>query len=156
MNKKILIGSIGAAVLLVLVSFSSIVSAQTIKSQKTNFTINSILTKLKNKNNLETSGIIGGIITISGGLLIVFLILLYIGIASNNDVALNILVKIISTGLNILQYIFIFMIGYMVAAGMGTLPPFLKMLEPILVPMILGLAYAFFIIMHILDPDIIM
>jgi len=154
--RKIVIVSSGVIALLILVSFSSIVSAQSMKSQKTNYVINSILSKFKNKNIRETKGIIGGIITISGGLLLVFLILLYVGIATDNAVAMNILVKIITAGLHILQYIFVFMIGYMLAAGMGTLPPFLKMLEPILVPTILGLAYIFFIIMHILDPDIIM
>jgi len=101
MNRKILIGSIVAASLLVLVSFSSIVSAQSTKSQNMNFVNNFLRIKI----NKKTDGIIGGIITIFGGILLAFLIWLYVGLATSNDVAINIIKKIITASINLIDLI---------------------------------------------------
>ncbi|MFH1101429.1 MAG: hypothetical protein V1726_05305 [Methanobacteriota archaeon] len=66
MKRKIIIGSIGAILIVVLASFSSVASAQTIKStvdEKTSL-IQNIVNK---KDNLASGGIIQMILTLIGG-----------------------------------------------------------------------------------------
>lgn len=133
-------------------SFVSLIST---KTEKRMFIQNILLTKIKTIHDHATTGIIGGAITILGVILIAFFIWLYVGLATGNDVVLHVIVKLISAGVTILQYIFAFMIGYLIASARGALPPFLKMLEPILVPAILGLLYILLYIYHILNPDVI-
>lgn len=117
MKKKIIIGSICVVFILVLVSFTSVVNAQSTKSQKMNFAKNFLLATIK--TNKETLGAIGGFITIAGGLCIAFLFLLYVGIATGNDAALNLLVKIIENSAN-LFVAFLHIIGnILVAVGLA-------------------------------------
>ena len=94
MNKTILIGSIGVVFILVFTSFTSVVHAQTFTLQKTN----SIKSLMISKINRETQGFIGGFITVAGGLFIVFLIIMYVGIATGNDAVLNLIRNIMEKG----------------------------------------------------------
>ncbi|MFH1101246.1 MAG: hypothetical protein V1726_04320 [Methanobacteriota archaeon] len=107
MRKILAVGSISAVVLIICAMFPSIVSAQSIQSQKIFPVRNLILSKLKSIR--ETRGMIGGVITI----VIAFLIWIYIGVATGNDVVINFLVKIISSILSLSGGIFLYILGWL-------------------------------------------